>query len=251
MAIEVVLPGEELPGSLLEQTQNHKRPLTLGPGLRHIPPSTITTTVAGSLSIDSRKNAVWVERNGGRYVPTQNDLVVATVHHSSVEMYACTITPYTPQATLPHLAFEGATKKTRPQLAPGALVYARVSAASKHMEPELECVSATTGRSDGLGPLKGGMLFEISLGMARRLLMPTGKKDAGEGGPGKVIVLDELAERVRFEIAVGRNGRVWVSSEEGGVKVVLAVGKALTETDEKGLGVEGQRDLVAKLLKGL
>lgn len=66
MASEVVLPGEELPASLLEQTQNHKRPLTLGPGLRHIPPSTITTTVAGSLSVDSRKNAIWIERNGGR-----------------------------------------------------------------------------------------------------------------------------------------------------------------------------------------
>ncbi|EOD44025.1 putative exosome complex exonuclease rrp40 protein [Neofusicoccum parvum UCRNP2] len=251
MAAEIVLPGDEIPPSLLPTAQNHKKPLTLGPGLRHIPPSTITTTVAGSLSVDSRKNAIWIERNGGRYVPTQNDVVLATVHHSSVEMYLCAITPHTPLATLPQLAFEGATKKTRPQLAPGALVYARISAASKHMEPELECVSATTGKSDGLGPLKGGMVFEISLSMARRLLMPAGKKDAGEGGPGKMVVLEELAERVRFEVAVGRNGRVWVNSEEGGVKVVLAVGKALVETDENGLGVEGQRELVAKLLKGL
>lgn len=184
-------------------------------------------------------------------MPVQNDVILATVHHSATEMFICSITPYTPMANLPHLAFEGATKKTRPQLAPGALVYARISAASKHMEPELECVSATTGKADGLGPLKGGMVFEISLGMARRLLMPAGKKNAGEGGPGKIVVLEELAERVRFEVAVGRNGRVWVNSEEGGVKVVLAVGKALTETDEKGLGIEGQREMVSKLLKGL
>ncbi|EKG11741.1 hypothetical protein MPH_11234 [Macrophomina phaseolina MS6] len=251
MATDIVLPGDEVPQSILDASQNHKKPLIIGPGLRHIPPSTITTTIAGSLNVDTRKNAIWVERNGGRYVPVQNDVILATVHHSATEMFICSITPYTPMANLPHLAFEGATKKTRPQLAPGALVYARISAASKHMEPELECVSATTGKADGLGPLKGGMVFEISLGMARRLLMPAGKKNAGEGGPGKIVVLEELAERVRFEVAVGRNGRVWVNSEEGGVKVVLAVGKALTETDEKGLGIEGQREMVSKLLKGL
>jgi len=65
MAIErFVLPGEELdPDSL---PSHPKLPLKLGPGLRHIPPNTITPTVAGQLCIDTRKNAVWVEFNGGR-----------------------------------------------------------------------------------------------------------------------------------------------------------------------------------------
>lgn len=66
MAAEIVLPGDEIPPSLLPVPQNSKKPLTLGPGLRHIPPSTITTTIAGSLNADSRKNAIWIERNGGR-----------------------------------------------------------------------------------------------------------------------------------------------------------------------------------------
>lgn len=65
MTIErFVLPGEELdPESL---PSHPKLPLKLGPGLRHIPPNTITPTVAGQLCTDKRKNAVWVEFNGGR-----------------------------------------------------------------------------------------------------------------------------------------------------------------------------------------
>lgn len=186
------------------------------------------------------------EAKAAQYIPTQNDLVIATVHHSSTDSYHCTLTPYTPLATLGQLAFEGATRKTRPILAPGALVYARISLASKHMDPELECLSATTGKADGLGPLKGGMLFEVSLGMARRLMMPEKRRGEGEGG---LVVLEELAERLRFEIAVGRNGRVWVDG--GDVKTTLVVGGAVVECDEKGLTVEEQRTLVKRVLKGL
>ena len=94
-----------------------------------------------------------------------------------------------------------------------------------------------------MGELKGGMVFEISLGMARRLLAA---KQREEGG---LVVLEEIAEKVGFEVAVGRNGKVWVKS--GGVKETLLVGRALQETDREGLGVEGQGKLVKKLLRGI
>lgn len=129
-------------------------------------------------------------------------------------------------------------------LAAGALVYARVTLANKHMDTELECVSSSTGKSEGMGPLAGGMMFNISLGMARRLLMP---KNVAEG---KVVVLEELASAgLQFETATGRNGRIWVDSES--VKTVIAVGRAVQETDEKLLGVEEQKKLVRKILKSL
>lgn len=135
-----------------------------------------------------------------------------------------------------------ATKKTKPNLNPGSLVYARVCLANRHMDPELECVSPTTGKADGLGPLNGGMLFDISPGMARRLLM---RKSVEEG---KVVVLEELGSAgLAFETAVGRNGKIWVNSEN--TKTVLAVGRAVKETDENNLGVEQQKKLVRKLVK--
>ena len=92
-----------------------------------------------------------------------------------------------------------------------------------------------------MGELKGGTVFDVSLGMARRLLMPKQKEDGG------IAMLMEIAEKFAFEIAVGRNGKVWVKS--GSVKETLTVGRALQETDMQGLGVGEQAKLVRKLLK--
>lgn len=113
------------------------------------------------------------------------------------------------------------------------------------MDHELECMSATNGKSEGLGPLKGGMVWGVSLGMARRLMM--GEKRRREVG---CVVLDLLAERVRFEVAVGRNGVVWVNGGED-ARVTVAVGRAVKETDEWNLSVEEQKKVVGRLLKGL
>ncbi|KAI9799315.1 MAG: hypothetical protein M1825_004808 [Sarcosagium campestre] len=238
-----VLPGDSLDPAELATLADPSAPLRLGPGLRHASPNTISSTLAGDLWTDKKKNALWVERNGGRYIPTTGDTVLVTVHHSAPDYFQCSITPHTSLAQLGHLAFEGATRKSRPQLVPGSLVYARVSLADKHLDPELECVSASTGRADGLGPLKGGMVFDISVGMARRLMMSDLVRQGG------VVVLEACAERIPFEVAVGRNGRFWVDA--GAVVNTLAVGRAVSETDEKGLGIEEQRKLVARLLKDI
>lgn len=62
----ILLPGDEIPASALPKHPNQKKPLTLGPGLRHIPPNTLSTTIAGALVTDNKKNAAWVEYNSGR-----------------------------------------------------------------------------------------------------------------------------------------------------------------------------------------
>ena len=92
-----------------------------------------------------------------------------------------------------------------------------------------------------MGELKGGMLFDISMAMARRLLMPKQKEDGG------IALLEEIGEKVAFEIAVGRNGKIWVKSD--GVKETLLVGRALQETDAQGLGIEEQVKVVRKLIR--
>jgi exosome complex component RRP40 len=166
-----------------------------------------------------------------------------SIHHSSTDTYHATISDFAPIAALPHLSFEGASRKTRPQLVAGALVYARVSLANKHMDPELECVSSSTGKSDGLGPLNGGMLFTVSLAMSRRLMLP---KPLEQGG---LVILDELGAVLAFEIAVGRNGKVWVDSNT--IKTTLAIGKAIQKIDSEALGVDDQKKLARRLAKDL
>jgi hypothetical protein len=62
----LVLPGEEISTDTLPAQLNSSGPLKLGPGLRHVPPSSITPTIAGSLFVDHKKKAIWVENNTGR-----------------------------------------------------------------------------------------------------------------------------------------------------------------------------------------
>ncbi|KAM5346863.1 hypothetical protein ACJ41O_009868 [Fusarium nematophilum] len=237
-----VLPGDTIDSSLIPS--HPKKPLRLGPGLRHVPPNDLVPTLAGQLITDRQKNAIRVENARGRYTPRAGELVIGTVQRSAAEIFYVTLSDYTAPALLPQLSFEGATKKTRPQLAPGALVYARINLANRHMDPEIECVSASTGKADGLGPLTGGMLFNVSLGMARRLMMPKSVQE------GRVVVLEELgAAGLQFETATGRNGKFWVNSES--VKTVIAVGRAVQETDEKRLEVGDQKKLVRKIIKDL
>lgn len=109
------------------------------------------------------------------------------------------------------------------------------------MDPELVCYNPSTGKSHGMGELKGGTVFELSLTMCRRLLMTRQKEDAG------LAILEEIATKLAFEVAVGRNGLVWVKA--GTVKETLLVRKALQETDSAGLVIVEQEKLVKRLLR--
>lgn len=84
------------------------------------------------------------------------------------------------------------------------------------------------------------MVFKISLGMARRLLA---------GAKGGVVVLEVLGEKVGFEVAVGRNGIVVVDG--GDVRSTIAIGRAVQEVDEGGLGEKAQRKVAERVLKSI
>jgi exosome complex component RRP40 len=85
------------------------------------------------------------------------------------------------------------------------------------------------------------MCWDISCEFARRIMR--GKK-------GGVVILELLSEKLQFEMAVGRNGRVWVDGGED-VRVTLVVGRALQQVDEEALDEGQQKELVKWLLKGL
>lgn len=143
-------------------------------------------------------------------------------------------------ALLHVLSFEGATKRNRPQLEPGCLVYCRVvkGFGGGRMDPEVSCKVGGSGgggssggkstfnedenddggasRKDWLtnegtyGPLNGGTSFRISLGLARELLNP---KNA------VLAALDKSG--IPFEIAIGVNGMVWVNSPEAEYTIII------------------------------
>ncbi|KAK2863684.1 hypothetical protein FQN49_004093 [Arthroderma sp. PD_2] len=261
----IILPGDTLQLS-------HPNAPKLGPNLHLLSSQNqsqesqqsaqiIAASQAGLLTSETKRNTTTsiLPFPKTRYTPCQNDLVIAQIHHSSQDFFHCIITPNSPHAFLGQLSFEGATKKTRPQLKAGELVYARILSVGVGAggEIELACVNTATGKAepDGLGPLTGGMVFDVSPLFASRLMM-TGAERKDGAGPGGVIVLEELGRKFEghggFEIAVGRNGKVWVDSPAGGdvgVMMVVTIGRCLKETDDGRLDVLAQKKLVLKVLR--
>lgn len=90
-----------------------------------------------------------------------------------------------------------------------------------------------------MGPLTGGMVFDVSAGFARRLML-----GAKKGG---VVILEVVGEKVKFEVAVGRNGRVWIDSAS--VRETVTIGRLLVAADEAGWDEERQRNEVKRALR--
>ncbi|KAJ5266754.1 hypothetical protein N7478_009562 [Penicillium angulare] len=266
----ILLPGDEVPSNYLPSSKSN--PLKIGQGLRLLSqPSTkskepnlvLSATQAGILETDARRNTIsLLSFPNRRYIPTTNDLIIAQVHHSSADFFHCMITPHTAQALLGQLSFEGATKKTRPMLKQGDIVYARVLSVGigAGAEVELTCVNPATGKANpgGLGPLNGGMLFDLSTGMAARLLRASSSSADDDEPIDGLVVLSELGKKLEgfggFELAVGRNGKVWVdcsNAEENAVKVTIAIGRCLQGTDEHNLNPTDQKKLVKKTLRDM
>ncbi|KZP05233.1 exosome complex exonuclease RRP40 [Athelia psychrophila] len=212
----IVLPGETVPAQHVN--------LKLGPGLlqviSEISESSIISTRAGTVNHSANKSKWWVESNSKRYIPAAQESVVGIVAGKSgldgwrVDIGSAHF------AILDGLAFEGASKRNKANLKVNSLVYARVSLAHKDMEPELECFDAQTRKSAGFGELKGGFLVRCSLQMCRQLLDP------------KHFLLPFLGSRFPLEVAVGTNGRVWISSKE--VKQTIAMTRCIEAADPAG-----------------
>lgn len=80
----------------------------------------------------------------------------------------------TAQANLPKLAFDGASKKNKPDLQVGTAIYARIVTAARAMEPELSCQVLSGPKKDWVtgeslfGELKAGLVSRCSTGLAHR-----------------------------------------------------------------------------------
>ncbi|THV03899.1 hypothetical protein K435DRAFT_715223 [Dendrothele bispora CBS 962.96] len=231
----VVLPGEQVPAQHVN--------LKLGPGLQQVQTSSSSTsrtapsiivTRAGTLNHSANGSRWWIESNSRRYVPAPQESIIGVIVQKQGEGFRVDIGS-AHSANLDGLAFEGATKRNKPNLKIGSLVYARVSLAHKDMEPELECFDAQTRKAEGFGELKGGFLVKCSLRMCRQLLDPNH------------FLLPLLGAQFPLEVAVGLNGRVWVNSKEA--KHVIAVMRAIEAADPDGDSLDASG--ITKLLQDL
>ncbi|KAL1736563.1 exosome complex exonuclease RRP40 [Schizophyllum commune] len=222
-----VLPGEQVPAQHVN--------LKLGPGLRQEEGSgKIVATKAGTVHHSPNNARWWVDANSRRYVPAAQESVLGVVTLRVGEAFRVDIGA-AHNANLDGLAFEGATKRNRPQLKVGSLVYARVSLAHRDMDPELECFDAQTRKAEGFGELKGGFLVRCSLLMCRQLLSPDH------------FLLPLLGSMFPLEAAVGMNGRVWINAPNP--KQVIAIKRCIEAVDPDGGGMaEAEVKILLKTL---
>lgn len=169
--------------------------VVLGPGLQ-IQGSTVVVTKVGILRF-KEPNVYWLDSHQRRYVPVQGDHVLGVCCMKAGDVFRVDIGSNEP-AGLSYLAFESATKRNRPDVRVGDLLYAKVHTANKNMETELVCVN-NQEKSAGMGVIRnGGFVFTSPLHLVRKLLNP------------ECVLLKSLGKTLKFEVAIGMNGRVWV-----------------------------------------
>mmetsp|Transcript_23667 Transcript_23667/g.65640 ORF Transcript_23667/g.65640 Transcript_23667/m.65640 type:complete len:241 (+) Transcript_23667:223-945(+) len=221
---KVVLPGDRV---LPIPDSGYIR---VGPGL-HQQGDFLLSSKPGLVK-ETSTGKVWMQGIQKRFIPAVDDLVIGVITERHGESFNVDIrAPFL--AVLPMLSFEGATRRNRPNLQPGDVVYARVEVAHRDMDPTLTCVDAG-GKANGLGHLKGGYIFTCNTYLSRRLLARP-----------PCAVLESLGSALKFELAVGMNGQVWVDSERP--ELTILVSNAILDSELKSDGAV--KVSVSKLLK--
>ncbi|XP_061895598.1 exosome complex component RRP40-like [Entelurus aequoreus] len=207
----VLLPGDEFSFDT-DDTIPLKNPVkadkvVCGPGLRRSG-ERLLVSKSGVLR-HKHPNMFWMDSQQKRYVPAKGETVIGVVTTKSVDVFKVDVGG-SEQASLSYLAFEGATKRNRPNVQVGDLVFGQFIVANKDMEAELVCVDSS-GRANGMGVFgAGGLLFRASLGLVRRLLAPNSD------------LRQELEQLFPCELVVGMNGRLWVKSASVQRTLVIA-----------------------------
>ncbi|XP_014231623.1 exosome complex component RRP40 [Trichogramma pretiosum] len=208
---DIVMPGDKL--KPIEKVGSKKK-VILGPGLR-TDGEDVYTTKAGILK--KRLAIYYVDCHQKRYIPSQGENVVGVVTQKAGDLYKVDIGASEP-AVLSYLAFEGSSKRNRPDVQVGDIVYAKLAVAGKYMESELVCVDSF-GKKGKLGILSPeGMMFSCSLNLVRKVLKPD------------YPLLKLLSEELKYEVAVGMNGKIWIKSKNS-VQDTIAIANAILASE--------------------
>ena len=194
-SLRLLIPGDEVVD--VQEVEDGIN-VILGPGLTR-EGSQVICNRCGILrqKVNPKVAMFWVDCHSKRYIASRGENVIGIINGKAGDAFRVDIGT-SEYASLSFLAFEGATKKNKPTIGNGDVVYAKVMTASKDMEPEIVCVDAY-GKKAGLGELTGGgFLFNVPLHLVRRLLSPESN------------LLKLLGQTLKFEICIGMNGRIWI-----------------------------------------
>ena len=208
-----VIAGDDVAPHIAKDFPQAGRNIELGHGLRQVGHN-IVALHAGTLRHRASSNFYIEDAARKNYFPQVGDQVVGVIEDRTSDAYKVNISSGAP-ALLSRLAFEGATKRNKPELKRGDVVYCRVADTDRDVDTELTCLSATGVKKDWAsgeavyGPLVTGLVVRVPPAYALKLLHPDSS------------VLNALGRRLAFEIAVGMNGAVWLKAAVPAEAVVL------------------------------
>lgn len=204
----IIYPGETFPfkKDLLSQgnfyLQTKTQPSTRENPIEH---RLISKSLFKILSSSIENNTISIKPTSNFYSPENEDVIIGTITSKSSEFYRVDIGTYA-NAYLNTTDFEGATKKNKPNLKIGDVVFSKVEKTNKFDCPTLTCLSNESNKnwSSGealFGKLEGGHMYKFSLklvGIYMNFLD---------------ILVSRLNDAVDFEFKLGHNGYAWINSQ--------------------------------------
>jgi len=204
-----VLPGDDVTSEITRISSSIK----IGPGLQQLKDGKIMATTAGMLSYRP-KNQYWIDTSKKRYYPKVGDQVVGIIEDRGGEHYIVNIFTGI-HCILNRLSFEGATKRNKPELKKGDVIYARVLSAERDGDTVLTCTSSGGIKKEWssgetvYGLLPSGLTLHVSTGFVKRLLRPDN------------VCLSALGKAFVYEAAIGMNGLVWIRAQTSSLELVI------------------------------
>ena len=209
---KVVIPGKIL-SSEIEKCGSSQ--IKLGPGLRCDGDNVIT--MKSGLLRYKEPDTFWIDCYQKRYVPCKGENVIGVVTGRQGDYFKVDIGA-SDLAFINYLSFEGSSKRNRPNINNGNVIFGKLINANKDMEPEMSCIDPGNNKANGMGVIEtGGFLFTVSLNLCRKLLSPD------------CILLKELGSRQAFEIIIGLNGKIILKSKSN--KMVIALMHIITSSE--------------------
>ena len=156
------------------------------------------------IELNNKQYKEHIETIGKFYYPSLEDVVIGIITMKTFEYYKLDIGS-SHESILNSIDFEGATKKTKPNLNIGDAVFCKVSNVNKFNNSSLTCKSDnnkktwSTGEST-FGVLNGGKIYDYNLNYSWILINNN-------------IVIERLKDFCDFELCIGMNGKLWIKSD--------------------------------------
>lgn len=142
------------------------------------------------------------------YIPKLGDYLIGIVVADKSENLGVDINSFSDCYISKFTDFKHASKSSCPNIQCGALLYMIVKAVSSDASNvRASCINSMDIKSwvnyeNYLGELIDGCMFEVNQAITHSLL--------GD----KCYILDFIGEDIKYEIAIGHNGRIWIKTDD-------------------------------------